>query len=77
MLLKGPAAAGRSERIPSLAPRDRAGGAFWGSAKPAHDENKQNGRQVIILTNTGADKLRHRLIPRSKRQKKGNYLLEK
>lgn len=45
-LLKAPTAAGRNELIPSLTPRDCAGGVFWGSGKPARDENKQNGRQL-------------------------------
>ncbi|EOA95539.1 hypothetical protein Anapl_15162 [Anas platyrhynchos] len=40
------AAAGRNERIPLLKPRDCAGGGFWGSAKPACDENKENSRQL-------------------------------
>lgn len=46
VLLKVPAAAGRNERIPLLKPRDCAGGGFWGSAKPACDENKENSRQL-------------------------------
>lgn len=78
VLLNVPAAAGRNERIPLLKPRDCAGGGFWGSAKPACDENKENSRQLNNpnwhrhrQTETQAD------TEEQIRQKKGRYLLEK